>query len=251
MPVVPTVATSGAGVQQLIKAIRSLPAAKADSARRVDYGGDMEQAIARIEGLLDDGHPLGRRIHALMLLQGDAEHRRRLTETAGPAATEVLAETCWQLCMSLHQTPYHQMAVAVRAEALRVLDGVASFAPDSPSPRMSQRLGDWLMNPWIGLPTLAAVLYLRAVPVRRLLRRRRAGERHGDALRAAYQPMRARAPPMRSSPGRQDGTCWPGSSASSRWACATRWRSSCRSWARSSWPSPSWRTAATCRAWRC
>ncbi len=158
VPVVATSATSGEGMRQLAERIAAMPDER--PARRIDYGPDMEQAITRVEALLDGQSMLSRRTRALLLLQGDAEHRRRLLDERGDDAGEKLAQTTWQLCMTLRQTPLHQVALATRAEADKALDGVAQFAGDGGRVALRERLSRLLMNPWTGLPILAAVLYL-------------------------------------------------------------------------------------------
>ncbi len=158
VPVVPTTATSGAGIAQLIERIRTLPPER--PARRIDYGPDVEQAITTVEALLTEEPPLGRRTTALILLQGDAEQRRKLLDQAGPEVMDVLGRTCWQLCIALRQTPLHQVAVAARAEAARVLEGIAHFPRQALRGGLRDRLSDALMNPWTALPVLAVVLYV-------------------------------------------------------------------------------------------
>jgi len=57
VPVVATTATTGEGIAELIHRISALPAERPQ--RRVDYGPDMERALATTEALLADSPPLG------------------------------------------------------------------------------------------------------------------------------------------------------------------------------------------------
>jgi len=156
VPVVATVATEGKGVWELLEAVRTVcPAA---SRVEVDYGPVIEHAIADIAALLDSDGPMSVRSRALLLLQGDADERRRLVESGGMERAERSAAVIARCAAHLEHAIHYHVAVAVKRRVDELLREVASFPPIERT-GLRETLSRWCMNPWTGLPILAAVLY--------------------------------------------------------------------------------------------
>ena len=151
-----------------------------------------------------------------------------------------------------HSTRTTTLALAIKAAApTALLAGTVHFPPRA-APALRRAAQPPLHEPGDRPAAAGGGAVLRPLPVRRRLRRRHAGGLPGDTVFGEYiNPWVDRRGQRVHSLADACATSSSASTASSRWACATPSPSSCRSSARSSSPSPSWRTAATCRAWPC
>ncbi len=149
IPVVATVATKGAGLDELKNL---LVAQAAVPARRIDFSGSLRNASLVIEEALDGASTS--RFVALLHLEGDSAaaqvapidpatlaRAQALLGDARPSA--VCAEVARQ---------FREMASAVLRSAFVQGMGRAS--------RWREKLDAVLLNPWTGFPILALVLYL-------------------------------------------------------------------------------------------
>ncbi|NLF30498.1 MAG: ferrous iron transport protein B [Planctomycetes bacterium] len=136
IPVVPTVATRGKGIDVLT---RRIPQAAPREGFRIDYGEDLERAIARRQACgAAAGEGLSPRTRAVMRLQDDG------AAAPGRQATG--------------DGPQHTVLAAARREAMRLLDGVAAFPEVSPR-GLREAVGRLCVHPVWGVPILLAVLY--------------------------------------------------------------------------------------------
>lgn len=168
IPVVATVATRGKGLAELVDILRAMArgpgdetaatrAARANQAVRMDYGPEIERAIAQIEPLLPDSAAATRRTAAVLLLHGENAQRKQL-EQASPEAAEKVAGIVWDTTMALKHTPHYHTSLAVKDTVGRIVSHVADL-PRPTGSHLRDRLSELCMNPWTGLPLLAAVLY--------------------------------------------------------------------------------------------
>jgi ferrous iron transport protein B len=149
--VVPTVATSGQGVQMLVS--------KLDAAQvprlRVEYDPKIEDGAAAIECILPPAMP-GKRGLALMLLAGDPDLERDILP--GPASREAIARIRTRV-QEEHPGPLGQAITQQRWQAIApVVDAV--YMREEARLSWSERLGNWAVHPIMGWPLLIAALFL-------------------------------------------------------------------------------------------
>ncbi len=121
------------------------------------YASDLEKDIQRISGLMQGDYILDKRSLSLMLLQRDAEIAERVKAREGEdyaRLEEAVNETVFNRRVDLH--------LRINLERKRIckglLDGVITQEQEQ-KPVWTERLSDWTMNPWTGIPLLLAVLY--------------------------------------------------------------------------------------------
>jgi len=154
--VVPTVATTGAGVRTLIEHVRR--ARPCRTVRGIDYGPVLEHAIGAIAAHLDVSGPVHPRSRALMLLQEDPAETHRLLETGDTARAQSIRRIISRAQEQLEHSPHYHVAIAVRAR----VDGIIAEAMRFPPPErlsLRERLSRLCMHPLAGLPLVVAVLY--------------------------------------------------------------------------------------------
>ncbi len=153
IPVVATVSTTGRGIGELREAIsRCAPAGEFHAMK---YNRRIESALGVVERqLAAEGRP-GARAEALLLLQGDAETRGRLSAKAAAAVDSAVAA-----CQHGRSQPLHYLIATERQrQASRLAARVMKFAPKRPQ-SFAERLSAVLINPWTGFPILLLVLYI-------------------------------------------------------------------------------------------
>ncbi len=157
VPVVRTVATTGAGIRRLI---RLLPEVHPAQPPRIDYGPCIESALTELDGPLraaGNGR-LSPRTLGLLLLQSERAAFERLLpsrpveEVAG--ILRVVAATQRQL----DHAPHCYATFAVKKLAASILARTVRFPPPREA-RPRERLSRALMRPAIGIPVLLLVLY--------------------------------------------------------------------------------------------
>lgn len=124
---------------------------------RFAYAADLERDIARVATLLHGDYRLDRRALALLLLQKDEEiHQRVLAveKERREAIDGVVKDIVFERRVDLHL----RISLERKRVCKGLLDGVVSQRQGG-GPTLSERLSDWTMNPWTGVPLLLAVLY--------------------------------------------------------------------------------------------
>ena len=95
VPIVPTIGHKNRGTRDLLSAAAGVAGEQKDHGIRLNYGKELEEEIAKIQGLLEDHavplNHLSPRWVALKLLENDSEVRAKL-EKSTPAAAEILSE---------------------------------------------------------------------------------------------------------------------------------------------------------------
>jgi ferrous iron transport protein B len=154
VPVVPTVATRGKGVQELLQ---SLEAAKAPLIR-VEYPKPLADALEAVEARLN-GAKSNRRFLALSLLVGE--------EIApGPNGASLPAEDLRHI-EGIRQRLTEDLSMPLRAVLMRarlettqtVLEEALDWGSRGSGVRTRDRLGEWAMHPVVGPIILLAVLF--------------------------------------------------------------------------------------------
>lgn len=161
IPVAPTSATSGRGIEPLKALLLAGPPSDAErGAEPVRYPDAIEQAISTLAAPLAAfaaGLRLTGRSVALWLLRGDAEMKTRL-KAHSPDLLRTAEAAAEALTRKLPHPLDYYVALAHQEAARSLAHSVVSEEPRPPTFR--DRLSQWMMRPLTGLPILGLVLYL-------------------------------------------------------------------------------------------
>ncbi len=153
LPVVPTIATRGSGVDALAAAVASAQS----SSLSVSYPAEIEAAVAEIGPLLPRASIAPRAV-ALLWLCRDPAVERWLEAQVAPAEAEQLRERRTQLQMAFVEPLSVVVQRARQGEADRLASVVATEARGG-WVAVGARLGRLAVHPLWGLPLLGGVLY--------------------------------------------------------------------------------------------
>jgi ferrous iron transport protein B len=153
LPVVPTVATQGRGVDVLAAVLASVR----PSSSRLSYPEEIEATVAELEPLLPPA-TIAPRAVALLWLCRDPAVERWLEDRVTPTVARRLQERRTQAQMAFVEPMSVVVQRARQAEADRLTSLVATEAYGGWA-GMGARLGRLAVHPLWGLPLLAAVLY--------------------------------------------------------------------------------------------
>jgi len=155
--VVPTISTSGEGIDLLCRKIESELTERSQAQLSLNYEAPIEDALRKIAGLLRGEYGVSKRSVALLLLQGDTRLAGRVEAAEGsgyPHIQDVISDLRRQLGpVSL------SIQLSRHREARRLASEVSTYGPRSP-PLLRERLSHAMMSPLTGLPILAAVIFL-------------------------------------------------------------------------------------------
>jgi ferrous iron transport protein B len=157
VPAVPTVAVRKKGTDLLLPLLEH----PSPSSVRVDYGSGIETGIRRMEGLLPERTPIGKRALALMLLCGDDSLAPWLAENVSAARiremndvrNRLMEETGEEIVSRVNRTRLSwidQLLIELGIEA----------SPVPSSRNVAQAFGRHSMDPVYGIPILLGVLAL-------------------------------------------------------------------------------------------
>ncbi|MEI6210519.1 MAG: ferrous iron transport protein B [bacterium] len=155
IPVVETIATTGAGVRELIARI---PQAKPAHDIRVRFDPAVETAIALTTQLLGNESPLANRVRALLLLQdAPADDGLLCGEAELAQAGRIGQIAAGARRMLPHSINYHATLSTQKAAEQHFQEAVQF--PSQGALSFRERLSRWLMWPLTGVPILLLVLY--------------------------------------------------------------------------------------------
>jgi ferrous iron transport protein B len=122
------------------------------------YATDLEKDIQEISDLMQGDYILDKRSLTLMLLQRDEEIAQRVKDREGERYESVenaVNDTIFARRVDLHL----RISLERKRICKGLLDGVIT-QQENERPTFADRLSDWTMNPWTGIPLLLIVLYL-------------------------------------------------------------------------------------------
>ena len=154
VPVVPTVAVQGRGVERLKGAIAKASVPKV----KVDYGPQIEGAVREVEALLPPGLK-GKRGISLMLLSGDRALEERFSRAVSPQAMGAIRAIRERLSKTLAE-PLPLLLGLKRLEFAQQLASEVVVERPVRRTALGERLGDLCVHPVWGLPIAGVVLYL-------------------------------------------------------------------------------------------
>ena len=156
VPAVATVAVRKKGTDRLLP----LLANPSPASVRIDYGAGIEEAILRMEGLLPEHTPIGKRALAIMLLCGDDSLAPWLSENVSAPRIREMNEARNRLL----ERSGEEIASRVNRARLSWIDpllvelGVENSVPSSR--KVAQAFGRYAMDPVLGVPILLGILVL-------------------------------------------------------------------------------------------
>ena len=145
VPVVGTVATTGEGVTELVRAVRAATAPP--------DGWALPQPFAETVSLLADGKDGRGRVEAELALAGDPECLDGVALRPAWAAALQRRDAAWMSAEGFAV----EVAIARRQMTLAILDEVVPGG--LPAAGRTAALDRWLLSPWSGFAIVAAVLY--------------------------------------------------------------------------------------------
>ncbi|HEY90782.1 MAG TPA: ferrous iron transport protein B [Dehalococcoidia bacterium] len=156
IPVVPTVAVNGRGMDNL----KNTLAAERPASRpiRIKHGDNLESAINRIAGMLKGSYRLSGRAIGLLLLQGDKEIEEQTQQQEGESLAPII-ESVKQTRMQYGQPMSYVTNVSWQQQVKQILTGVVQTGIKG-KPGFGDRLSQAMMNPVIGSIIFVAVTYL-------------------------------------------------------------------------------------------
>ena len=154
IPVIGAATARKRGLQEIRQAIGSF-----DPSRKpvFAYAADLERDISRIASLLEGAYRLDRRAMALLLLQRDEEAAALARAAEGERfarVEEMVNAIVFERRVDLHL----RISLERRRVCKGVLEGVIR-QQEGRERSFSERLSDWTMNPWTGVPILVLILW--------------------------------------------------------------------------------------------
>jgi ferrous iron transport protein B len=154
IPVISAAMARRRGLAELRQAIADF-----DGRRKAVFGYavDLERDVEKVTALFSGEYRLARRALALLLLQKDTEIAQlvRQTEGVGFAGVEsVVNQVIFDRRADLHL----RISLERKRVGKGLLEGVIT-QKSANGPTLAERLSDWTMNPWTGIPILLFILY--------------------------------------------------------------------------------------------
>ncbi|MFO7982242.1 MAG: ferrous iron transport protein B [Desulfuromonadales bacterium] len=121
------------------------------------YSSDLERDISRVSESLQGDYSLSLRSLSLLLLQRDEEVEalvRQREGKSGEEADETARTVAYERRADLH--------LRISMERNRICKGILSGVIQQEKrgrPTLAERLSDWMMNPWTGVPILILIVY--------------------------------------------------------------------------------------------
>ncbi|MEJ5260148.1 MAG: ferrous iron transport protein B [Anaerohalosphaeraceae bacterium] len=159
-PIVPLTATKGEGIDELKKTILRCAEQVRPVPAEIRYGPELEEAIGKIESVLEENHPLirsyGRRWTALKLLEGDSEIQDQIRS---PRVSDVLYEIRRHLAAVFGESP--EVLIAERRYGF-ISGACQETVRQTVLKRrdFSDRMDAVLTHRYAGLPIFAVLMYL-------------------------------------------------------------------------------------------
>jgi ferrous iron transport protein B len=158
VPVIPIVAITGEGIAQLSTAIAAAACHPRHVALPPVYANGVGSALQTLRGRLQGDYPVDRAAVAALLLQGDADAVRLLTQTE-PDGGRAALDTARDLAARFDAPAPYRVAVERQRTADALLQHIVS-APAQPRLTARDRLGRALIRPLTGVPALLMVLFV-------------------------------------------------------------------------------------------
>lgn len=161
VPVLPTVATKGVGLDKLLDVVVSAVEKKEYTAKKLKYGTEIETRIERIVSRLDkisDKHrKYPSRWLAIKLLENDIEIKKAISKI--DSETVFIAEGLAKEIEYLHK---ESCSIVITAERYFIANKIANEVQQIVIPKkvsFSEKLDEFTTHKYLGYPILAAVVF--------------------------------------------------------------------------------------------
>ncbi len=156
VPAAATVAVRRKGLDRLLPLVEKGAASPA----RIDYGDRIEKAVGRMERLLPDGAPVGKRGLALMLLCGDDSLTPWLAENVRGDRVREMNAVRHDLVAEIGEDVSYKVNQARMAWADALLASLGEEPGAANGTDWARLAGRYAMDPVYGVPILLVVLFL-------------------------------------------------------------------------------------------
>jgi ferrous iron transport protein B len=156
IPVIGAATARKRGLDEIRAAISSY-GARSRSEHRFTYSRILEHDISEVVTLMEGDYMLSRRSLAILLLQGDEEIAETVRHQEGEKSV-ALAEKVREMAFERRDSFHLDLSLQRNAIVKNIIDGVF-VAPDKRVITLSERLSNWSVRPFTGIPMLLIVLY--------------------------------------------------------------------------------------------
>jgi ferrous iron transport protein B len=153
IPVIPTVAVRGTGVQEAVAQTLQAAAARQQPAP-LFFSDDVESAIRRVAAALETDNP---RLHAIKLIEGDGFIRTLVPAEQLPHLERAIADAQETIQRVRGRPADHVISAERHAKAMEIFE--ASSTVGAPITSLRDRVDRILMHRTFGLIALGAILY--------------------------------------------------------------------------------------------
>ncbi len=156
IPVVPTVAVTGRGLNGILKHV--LNYRRSNHHRVIPFEESVERGISGIEELLDDGYPLCKRSLAQLLLQDDKDAFNMVAHSQ-PEANGTIRRIIDEASTRAGESLLYLMRLSIHHEADRISHETTT-REENHKIQWSEKLSRLMTWPVTGVPLLLVVIYL-------------------------------------------------------------------------------------------
>ncbi len=156
VPAVPTVAVRKKGVDRLLPLLENA----VESSTRLDYGRSIEHGISRMESLLPDSTPIGKRALSIMLLCGDDSLAPWLAENVSGENIREMNAVRNRVVEENGEDISYRINQGRLAWIDALLSELGEEQSESKGRNWADMFGKYSMDPLFGIPILLFVLFL-------------------------------------------------------------------------------------------
>lgn len=157
IPVVSTAAITGKGIHELRKAIQNFESFSTKAQKPNYFRGFLLKVLTQVESLLRGEYSLSKRAVSLLLLQEDQKILAEVAKKDIEHFSQILEIEQEARKISNHSLQY-LMSLDRQKEVVRINQSVFSGVETSHI-GFAEKLSQWMMNPWTGIPLLVGILY--------------------------------------------------------------------------------------------
>jgi ferrous iron transport protein B len=154
VPVVPIVATSGRGIDDLMKRMSKY---RTDSKAQISYEKNIESSIQEIESLLTDNYSISKRAVSLLLLQMDDDLNRLVKKKEGKTYDEI-TEIIETMNRKYSYPLSYVIKIRLQRETAKIISSCLTTIPTQKI-SFQEKLSRLMIRPITGIPILFVTLY--------------------------------------------------------------------------------------------
>ncbi len=156
VPVIPTIATSGHGLDELVQAAVDVARKKSEIKYDLHYGDDIESSIKRLENMLEPYHfGINPRALAILLLEEDSEFIELIEKHPN---VEAILEGARKISKEIEKKHGEKTPLRIARERHGLAGTIASQVQGDFPPAKSDKFWAYTTSPITGIPLLIGVL---------------------------------------------------------------------------------------------